>query len=70
MIVNRTVGSLAVIDVHARDMARSMSDGGVSSPEDFDWIKQMRYYWKKPYDAMPSNGNCYFVVPSILSGDV
>ena len=40
-----TVGALAVIDVHARDVQHKMSESGVATVTDFDWISQMRYYW-------------------------
>ena len=40
-----TVGALAVVDVHARDVQKKMAEAGVSSVHDFDWIAQMRYYW-------------------------
>jgi dynein heavy chain, axonemal len=40
-----TIGSLAVIDVHARDVLQKMAESGVSNITDFDWISQMRYYW-------------------------
>jgi dynein heavy chain, axonemal len=40
-----TVGALAVVDVHARDVQKKMAEAGVSSISDFDWIAQMRYYW-------------------------
>lgn len=40
-----TVGALAVVDVHARDVQKKMAEAGVSSVNDFDWIAQMRYYW-------------------------
>merc|ERR1719267_502411 len=40
-----TIGALAVIDVHARDVVLKMADGGVSKKTDFDWISQMRFYW-------------------------
>eukprot|EP01033_Poteriospumella_lacustris_P000280 gene286-182_t len=41
-----TVGALAVIDVHARDVQRKMAEAGVAKVTDFDWISQMRYYWE------------------------
>jgi dynein heavy chain len=41
-----TVGALAVIDVHARDVMQAMGDAGVSSGTDFDWQSQMRFYWE------------------------
>lgn len=40
-----TVGALAVIDVHARDVQKRMIEDGVSAVTDFGWISQMRYYW-------------------------
>eukprot|EP01041_Mallomonas_annulata_P000971 gene971-1882_t len=42
-----TVGALAVIDVHARDVQKKMAEAGVSTISDFDWISQMRYYWEE-----------------------
>ena len=48
-LARKSVGALAVVDVHARDVMLKMADAGVSAPTDFDWISQMRYYWK-PYD--------------------
>ncbi|CAM9881967.1 unnamed protein product, partial [Phaeothamnion confervicola] len=41
-----TIGALAVVDVHARDVMSKMAEVGVSSPADFDWISQMRFYWR------------------------
>jgi len=41
-----TVGALAVVDVHARDVQKRMADAGVSKVTDFDWMAQMRYYWQ------------------------
>ena len=38
-----TVGALAVVDVHARDVQKKMAESGVASVTDFDWISQMRY---------------------------
>ena len=41
-----TVGALAVVDVHARDVQKKMAEAGVAKVTDFDWISQMRYYWE------------------------
>jgi dynein heavy chain len=41
-----SIGALAVIDVHARDVTKKMLDDKVSSKSDFQWISQLRYYWE------------------------
>lgn len=46
-----TVGALAVVDVHARDVQKKMAEAGVSRVTDFDWISQMRYYWEGDINA-------------------
>jgi dynein heavy chain len=33
-----TLGSLIVIDVHAKDTLESLINEGISSPEDFSWL--------------------------------
>ena len=39
------LGALLTIDVHARDVVRALERGKVNSISDFDWTKQLRYYW-------------------------
>lgn len=45
-----TVGALAVIDVHARDVVKQMCDDDVMSTNDFEWQSQMRFYWEGDLD--------------------
>ncbi|KAJ8963034.1 hypothetical protein NQ314_005606 [Rhamnusium bicolor] len=41
-----TVEALIVIDVHARDIVKMLKELKVQSIADFNWISQMRYYWR------------------------
>ncbi|CAE7372292.1 Dnah12 [Symbiodinium sp. CCMP2592] len=36
---------MVTIDVHNRDVVGSLRDAKVTSPKDFDWMAQLRYYW-------------------------
>lgn len=40
------MGALITIDVHARDVVRYMVKSEVCSVTDFEWTKQLRYYWE------------------------
>jgi len=51
-LAKKSISSLAVIDVHAKDVAAKMIENKVSSKNAFDWILQMRYYWEKS-EVMP-----------------
>lgn len=39
-----TVKALIVIDVHAKDVVEDLVKSGVSSKNDFQWLRQLRYY--------------------------
>ncbi|CBZ56170.1 Dynein heavy chain 1, axonemal, related [Neospora caninum Liverpool] len=41
-----TVGALIVIDVHAKDVVEKLADTKVDSVSSFEWIAQLRYYWR------------------------
>ena len=42
-----TLGALITIDVHARDTVQGLLDANVQAITDFEWISQLRYYWKE-----------------------
>jgi dynein heavy chain len=39
------LGALIVLDVHGISVLQNLRDAGTSSVNDFDWSKQLRYYW-------------------------
>ena len=41
-----TIGSLLVVEVHARDVLYRLEEKKVASLADFDWIVQLRSYWE------------------------
>jgi dynein heavy chain len=41
-----TVGAMVTIDVHARDEVTQLVADKVAGPEEFAWLKQLRYYWQ------------------------
>ncbi|KAK7233641.1 dynein light chain binding protein [Aureococcus anophagefferens] len=42
-----TLGALVVMDVHNRDITDELAKSTISSPLDFDWQAQLRYYWEE-----------------------
>lgn len=55
------LGALLTIDVHARDVVRSLEASKISSLTSFEWTKQLRYYWDaKVDDAFARQTNSSF----------
>jgi dynein heavy chain len=44
------MGALIVLDVHGRDVVKQLIKSRVSNINDFDWTKQLRYYWEPTED--------------------
>jgi len=44
--------ALVTTDVHARDVIDSLKEGNISSQFDFEWVKQLRYYWDEEIDDL------------------
>lgn len=41
-----TIEALIVLDVHARDIVSLLINENVNDNDDFNWISQLRYYWR------------------------
>lgn len=44
------MGALITLDVHGRDVIGSLVTKDIKSLWDFEWTKQLRYYWEKDVD--------------------
>ncbi|XP_071942686.1 dynein axonemal heavy chain 6-like [Antedon mediterranea] len=49
-LVRNVLCALITIDVHARDIVTSMVKNEVNSVNNFEWTKQLRYYWDMDMD--------------------
>jgi dynein heavy chain len=41
----KVIVALVTTDVHARDIVEELKEANVNSVFDFNWQKQLRYYW-------------------------
>eukprot|EP00949_MAST-11_sp_MAST-11-sp1_P002809 g2809.t1 len=42
----KSIGALITIDVHARGVVQQLVASGVASADDFEWMRELRYYWE------------------------
>ena len=57
------MAALIVIDVHARDVIKNMIRTRVDNLNDFEWTRQLRYYWEQEgeqWDAFAKQTNTRF----------
>eukprot|EP00958_Prasinococcus_capsulatus_P020419 scaffold2645_cov378-Prasinococcus_capsulatus_cf.AAC.24 len=47
-LMRKTIGALIVIDVHSRDVVQKLLREGVEESTAFEWISQLRYYYREP----------------------
>ncbi|KAG2381746.1 hypothetical protein C9374_006130 [Naegleria lovaniensis] len=46
----KLIGTMIILDVHARDVVKSMIEEGVDDVNNFGWLKQLRFYWESDVD--------------------
>ncbi|CAK0841283.1 unnamed protein product [Prorocentrum cordatum] len=51
------MGALIVLDVHGITVLDNLVESGCMSPNEFDWSKQLRYYWVGENGAVTSQGD-------------
>ena len=52
----KLAGALITLDVHGRDVIRGLLEHKVEEGTDFEWTKQLRFYWDRHMDAGRAQG--------------
>lgn len=55
------VVSLITVEVHARDVIDKLIKAGASSPSDFEWASQLRFYWERDANDVSVKQVCGFL---------
>ncbi|CAM9181911.1 unnamed protein product, partial [Phaeothamnion confervicola] len=65
-----TLGAMVVMDVHNRDVTAELVALGLADVSEFDWLAQLRYYWKEggasATSGKPGSVDCCMINASIL----
>jgi dynein heavy chain len=62
----KKIETLVTIQVHQRDVVQDLARNRVSSPKDFEWEKQSRFYWlPDAADAVSSEGCCRVCITDV-----
>lgn len=46
------LSNMMILDIHCRDIIRKFVQHNVLSMNDFEWRKQLRFYWRKASDTL------------------
>ncbi len=58
-VERKIIVALVTTDVHARDIIEELNIQKVSTTTDFNWVKQLKYYWEAVEDeAGTGNEDC------------
>jgi hypothetical protein len=64
------LSALVVMDVHNRDTTSELVSLGTKSRQDFDWLAQLRYYWKddgmSSFTGKPGTMECRMINSMVL----
>jgi dynein heavy chain len=50
------MSAIITIDVHGRDVVKTLVQNGVTGLSDFEWSRQLRYYWEKEGEGCDKYG--------------
>ncbi|XP_026730807.1 dynein heavy chain 6, axonemal [Trichoplusia ni] len=61
-LFRKVLCALITVDVHARDTITHMVEKHVQRPNDFEWLKMIRYYWEEDIDnCVARMSSAYYV---------